>query len=162
MESYTTRPEEHLFDEIHYQLVQAGGGKRFLNYLVDKVVFFIFMYCLTYTLIALQMRLTIDFNGNVAFFRLFSVVFNLLCYALFMAFTEFILKGKTVGKYLTGTRVVKQDGSPIGFRDAVLRGICRIIPFNVFSALGTVCYPWHDRLSKTYVINEKESTQHIR
>ena len=66
-------------------------------------------------------------------------------------------RGKSIGKFLTGTRAVKEDGSYLEIKDALLRGFCRIIPFNIFSALGNTCYPWHDSLSKTYVIDERES-----
>ena len=32
--------EQHLFADNEYQLVQASGGKRFANYIIDLVLFY--------------------------------------------------------------------------------------------------------------------------
>jgi hypothetical protein len=34
----------------------------------------------------------------------------------------------------------------------------RLVPFEQFSALGSPSYPWHDRWTKTIVIDEKLTT----
>lgn len=51
--------------------------------------------------------------------------------------TEILLKGKTIGKYITKTIVVMEDGSKPKASDIVLRSLCRLIPFDAFSFLGT-------------------------
>src|SRR4030095_15624424 len=43
--------------------------------------------------------------------------------------------GVTVGKLCTGTCVVDEGGRRIGFPRALLRSLCREIPFNAFSVL---------------------------
>ncbi|MEJ0106529.1 MAG: RDD family protein [Bacteroidota bacterium] len=158
MEPYQSQPEEqHLFDDNKYHLVQASGGKRFLNYIIDRIVFYVLFYFLTLALALLNVNIVLTLNPDTASFVFFSLLLYVFLYALFMGLTEFALKGKTIGKFLTGTRAVKEDGSYLEIKDALLRGFCRIIPFNIFSALGNTCYPWHDSLPKTYVIDERES-----
>lgn len=158
MEEYSTRPEEqHLFDDNRYHLVQASGGKRFLNYIIDRIVFYVFIYILVYIAALLHISVVFSLEPDSTGFVFVSLLIYSFLYACFMGFAEFILKGKTVGKFLTGTRAVMQDGSPLTLQQALLRGLCRLIPFNVFSALGNICYPWHDSVSKTYVIDEKQS-----
>jgi len=61
-------------------------------------------------------------------------------------------KGRTLGKFVTGTVAVKQDGSAITWKDAFLRSLCRLVPFEPFSALGRM--PWHDKWTKTIVIKK--------
>ncbi|HLZ89553.1 MAG TPA: RDD family protein [Puia sp.] len=62
---------------------------------------------------------------------------------------------QTPGKFITRTRAVNADGTRIAIQTALLCSLCRLIPFNAFSALGDPSYPWHDRLSRTLVIDEK-------
>ena len=36
--------EQHLFADNEYQLVQASGGKRFANYIIDLIVFYALLF----------------------------------------------------------------------------------------------------------------------
>ncbi|MES1214454.1 MAG: RDD family protein [Bacteroidota bacterium] len=151
--------ENDLFDEMPYKLVQASMGKRFLNYLIDVIVFGLLLF------IALMITATIDPTVVEAFIKKneaggFSFVEQLMIqaiYGTYMFIVEALFKGKSLGKLITGTRAVRQDGTPFMVRDAQLRGLCRMVPFNAFSALGTPSYPWHDRWTKTFVIDEQLS-----
>ena len=83
----------------------------------------------------------------------------LLLFVLYMFGTEALFKGKSLGKLITGTRAVNEDGSDISAKTALLRGLSRIVPFEAFSALGNPSYPWHDKWTNTYVIDEKASNR---
>jgi uncharacterized RDD family membrane protein YckC len=85
------------------------------------------------------------------------IVINVL-FAGFIALLEFFTKGRTLGKLITGTKAVKTDGTPISPSLAFQRGLARIVPFEPFSALNVVCNPWHDRWTKTMVIDIKKSS----
>ena len=65
--------------------------------------------------------------------------------------------GKTLGKLITGTKAVNEDGSKLTFGKAVGRTLCRFIPFEVFSFLGGQDRPkgWHDRIPKTIVVSTR-------
>ena len=46
-----------------------------------------------------------------------------------------------------------EDGSKPIFQDIFLRSLCRFIPFEVFSFLGSEGRGWHDSMSNTYVVD---------
>ena len=75
-----------------------------------------------------------------------------------MSAIEAITKGRSLGKIITGTKAVNDDGSNIGSGTAFKRGFSRIVPFEIFTALGSPSYPWHDKWNHTYVIDIKKSS----
>ncbi|HJS20825.1 MAG TPA: RDD family protein, partial [Anaerolineales bacterium] len=80
----------------------------------------------------------------------FGIVVIVLYYTLQEAFW-----GRTLGKAIAGTKVMKVDGSPISFGQALVRSICRFIPFEALSFLGGHGHPvgWHDKIAKTKVVS---------
>ena len=132
--------------------------KRLANYLVDVIVFsIIFSFLLiflapVYPLAGKLMKgEPIDLQDQlmVSFF-----------YGLYMSVLEAILKGKSIGKFFTGTRTVAETGLPLSSQAAFIRGLIRIIPFEQLSAISLSfgpSYPWHDRWSKTFVIDVNKS-----
>jgi uncharacterized RDD family membrane protein YckC len=63
-----------------------------------------------------------------------------------------LFRGQTLGKLFTGTRAIRTDGEELTFKDALLRSLCRLIPFEVFSGFGV---PWHDSLTITMVVKKR-------
>jgi len=84
--------------------------------------------------------------------QLYLMLAWILIIVAYYTLFEFFAKGRTLGKMATGTVAVKEDGSRLTFKDALLRTLCRFIPFEVFSAFGY--RPWHDSLTKTLVIKK--------
>ena len=82
---------------------------------------------------------------------------SLLLYGIIMGTTEALTGGRSLGKLITGTRAVNADGSAISMQTAFWRGLCRAVPFEAFSALGSPSYPWHDKWTNTYVIDLRQS-----
>ena len=157
MENNQPQEEQHLFDDFHLRVEQASSGKRLANYLVDLVSFYIFMTLISYVIVEISMELAILLYGTEdEGFNLMGQLVWLLLYGMYMGITESIFKGRSLGKLITGTIAVNEDGSRISGQTALLRGLYRAVPFNAFSALGTPTYPWHDKWSKTYVVNYKD------
>jgi hypothetical protein len=48
--------------------------------------------------------------------------------------------------------VVKDNFSPITWKDAFIRSASRLVPFETLTGFGG--YPWHDEWSKTRVIQK--------
>jgi len=71
------------------------------------------------------------------------------------------LWGRTLGKLITGTKVVNEDGSKLTFGRALGRTLCRLIPFEALSFLGGSGRPrgWHDTIPKTKVISVRKIRQ---
>ncbi len=67
---------------------------------------------------------------------------------------EYFTKGRTVGKYITGSKVISTDGTQPTFQDYFIRNISRFVPFDAFSFLGEG-NGWHDSWSDTRVVNIK-------
>ena len=151
--------EQHLFADNEYQLVQASAGKRFANYIIDIIFFTVIAVVGMFVAVIVNPGLAdaLSEENSEA-----SLTFNLviLFFMIFCWFgVEAIFKGKTLGKLITGTRAVNEDGSNLTVKAAFLRSLCRMVPFEVFSALGNPSYPWHDKWAKSYVIDEKESNR---
>lgn len=67
------------------------------------------------------------------------------------------LFGTTLGKLVTGTRVVSEDGRRPSWGQVVGRTLARVIPFEPFSVLfsGEDRRGWHDSLSRTRVVRKR-------
>lgn len=137
--------------------VRASAGKRFLNYLIDVIAFYIVVFG-TFVLIAIKSPTSVDglIDDNPGS-DLIGRILALIGYALFMSIVEAVSNGKSLGKLITGTRAINLDGSNISATTAFGRGFSRAVPFCVFSAFGTPCDPWQDRWTDTMVIDQKQS-----
>jgi uncharacterized RDD family membrane protein YckC len=151
--------QENLLDELHEQqnLMPVSGGKRFANYLIDVVAFYIFAMAIgfIYFMINPDAAYEIQNSRSDPMDGLAGNLLSLLLYALFMGAQEAIFKGRSIGKFITSTRAVNIDGSMISVQTAFTRGLSRAVPFCVFSALGTPCHPWQDSWTDTVVVEEK-------
>ena len=61
--------------------------------------------------------------------------------------------GRTIGKYITKTKVVTEIGEQPNLKSIIIRTFCRLIPFDSLSFLFKDGEGWHDTISKTKVIN---------
>lgn len=75
-------------------------------------------------------------------------------YVMFLAIFEYFF-GKTPGKFLTKTKVVKRNGSKPTFLNFLGRNTARLIPFDPISYLF-LKRGWHDQISGTYVIYDNK------
>jgi uncharacterized RDD family membrane protein YckC len=155
MQSETTETNDLL--NFESTLVRATGGQRLANYLIDIASFYA-LFIILGIIIALVSPSTIEnLDTDTGGFQLIDRLISLLLYAVYLGFAETVLKGKTLGKLITGTRAVNLDGSKITASTAFSRGFSRAVPFCVFSALGSPCNPWQDKWTDTMVIDEKKS-----
>jgi uncharacterized RDD family membrane protein YckC len=125
----------------------AGSGKRFLNLLIDAVAYYL-LAAIAGVILALTGNLSVatgPLSSNVIAF------FIILLYYIVMEATT----GATLGKLLTKTRVVTEQGEKPSFGQIVGRSFARLIPFDAFSFLGG--NPgWHDNLSATFVVKKDD------
>ena len=155
MEENQPQQEQHLFDDFS-KVTQVGQGKRLANYLIDLVGFYVFMYFFSYVIVEISWDLAVLLYGEDQGFNLLGRLIMLLLYGMYMGLVEAVFKGRSLGKLITGTVAVYEDGTRISGQTALLRGLIRAVPFNAFSALGQPAHPWHDKWSKTWVVNYKD------
>jgi uncharacterized RDD family membrane protein YckC len=150
--------QEDLLEEPVIQLVPASLGKRLANYLID-VIFFSILLSFLMAFAAPVYPLMQKIIGGQPIDLKDQLMISFL-YGLYMSAMEAILKGKTIAKYITGTRAVTADGLPVNSQTAFARGLIRIIPFEQLSALLMLFIPsrpWHDRWSNSFVVDEAKS-----
>jgi uncharacterized RDD family membrane protein YckC len=150
-----TMPQDVLTSEFELNLVQASTGKRFVNYIVDLVVFYVlvFVVLLITAFVNSDNFQTLEQESDAGSNLVLNLMFILL-FVGYLTFMEALCKGRTIGKMITGTKAVNYDGSNISAKTAFLRTLSRLVPFEPFSAFGT---PWHDSWTNTQVIDIKQS-----
>ena len=132
----TERPGEELPD--------AGLGARFLNLLIDT-----FLSRIVATIFAVVLIKAVGPGDSAAVISIVVVLggmigYYVLCEGVF---------GWTVGKLITGTRVIRNDGKKPNVGQIIGRTFARFIPFEPFSVLfGRSNSGWHDSLSGTRVV----------
>ena len=142
-----TTPSQRPSKQKARQLKGATFGQRFAGNFVDGIFlnivasggfFLVGMFAETVPILAVVIAAV-------------TVVFLLLYYFIFEGIT-----GRTVGKYVAGTKVVQEDGSKVSFVQVIGRTFCRLIPLEIFSFLlyDDKSRPvfWHDSIPKTRVV----------
>ncbi|MEP7238627.1 MAG: RDD family protein [Ferruginibacter sp.] len=150
---------EESYVENHFEY--ATQGQRFLNWLIDNVLLRFGLTYLTGMGIGFIIAIAApDFFQNIAYSSgrsgaifLISLLIVYLNYIIYYTLCEKLFKGYTLGKLITGTRAIRQDGKELTFKDALLRSLSRCVPFEIFSGFSTLT--WHDSWTDTMVIKAR-------
>jgi len=154
----TPPASEHLLDDLDYHYVQPSSGVRFSNFLIDRLFLYgVWRLLLYFFAYPIGLFVYSAAGGQKWAIYVLSYGMALAFYTLYYTIAEGVTGGKTLGKLITRTRAVTADGTRMNLKAALIRSLCRLIPFEAFSAFGQPSYPWHDRLSKTLVIDEKQT-----
>lgn len=135
--------EQKALDTLH-----VSPLTRFLHFIIDTIAF-------------LLLALICGFLLDLIFKTADQNIIRLTIYPIFLAsylgyfiFMEYKFQ-KTIGKFLTKTKVVKINGDKPDLSDIVARAFCRLIPFDRVSFIF-VRNGFHDYLSKTTVIKDEQ------
>lgn len=130
----------------------ATQGQRFTNFVVDYIFLLGFG-----ALIGVVIGLILGYfapqhlgfldQENRFLDYLYGFIIGTIYYTFFEGFT-----GRSIGKFFTKTKVVTEAGERPDFSTVFVRSMCRYIPFNALSFLGSEASGWHDRFSKTRVV----------
>ena len=146
--------DDHLNQEV--QLIAADKAKRFSNYFIDIICAIIFTFvfsALLYIAFPRAEPAFITIEEDILLSRLMASFFIFLYYFI----CESVFHGKSIGKFITKTRVVNYHGEVPESKTFLIRSLSRIVPFEILSFLGPRSDGWHDRWSKTMVIDERKS-----
>jgi len=127
----------------------AKWSLRLVNFLLD------------YVIIGLIVELFMVLFGDESLFNtswpypdivyLYSALTVIVYYTLMEGLT-----GRTIGKYITGTKVIMDmDSSKPTLINSLVRSLCRFIPFDIFSFFRPNPRGWHDSGSLTKVVETK-------
>lgn len=128
----------------------ASPGKRFANYLLDVVGFYIFTLLLG-VFGGLFMPELLDAFAEDGITQ-YAIIYS--SYVVYYTLMEGALEGKSLGKFVTRSRAIRDDDTALTWKDALIRSLCRLIPFEAFSFLGS-SRGWHDSISKTKVVLDR-------
>ncbi len=138
-------------------LAVASQNRRFVNFIIDSVatrfLFFggVLMLGSAYS-IANGDQLT---SGSRLVLAVLGGLLGIVILALYFIVCEATF-GVTLGKLVTGTRVVDASGGKPSFGQIVGRSFARIFPLEPFSFLfGDTTTGWHDTLSGTRVVRTR-------
>lgn len=146
--------QDLIFDD-YSQYAYASKGKRFANFIIDLLSFYVVLMFAAFLLGIFQVILEKDLTSWMTDINpLLDRLVSMLLYATYMSIIELIFKGKSLGKLITKTRAVNIDGTLMDTSNTIRRNFCRIIPFDQLSFLGDGC--WHDKFSDTMVVDLKE------
>ena len=136
-------------------LNKATQGTRLANYLIDAVVFYILIFFLG---VFLGILSAIGIEAPLRFFMYLDEIpasdylFSSILYFIYIFSIEYLTKGRSIGKYITKTKVVSIDGTTPTQKDFFIRNISRLVPFDGLSFLKEDG-GWHDLWSDTRVVN---------
>lgn len=137
-------------------LQDAGVGRRLVNYLIDYVA--VMVLAIAFGVGIVMMMIPSDGRrpqpGAADTAVMLSMVVGFTMPFWYSFLLEMVCQ-KTLGKMVTGTKVVRMDGSRPSPFQFIGRALARYIPFEPFSFIGSP-HPrgWHDRLSGTRVVRQ--------
>lgn len=143
---------------------KASLGLRFANRVIDLICFYIIFFIIFFILSVVGNAFQIEFLLKfLTGFLDEKLLFYLMVYSivfLYYFLTEFFLKGRTVGKYITGTKAVTLWGKSPNSKQIMKRTLSRLVPFDALSFFGT--NGWHDSWSDTRVVKIRDFENAMR
>ena len=139
--------------DVDYTML-ASRSQRLVSVIIDTIVYGILIVLTGF--FASILYYVFDYDGLLIWVMELSpaaiTTFNITMLVLYYVLMEWFAQ-RTVGKYISGTKVVLADGTKPGLGAIFLRTACRYIPLEVFSVFGEGARMWHDSIPNTYVID---------
>ena len=146
-------------DGAKLAIAPASRWRRFFNLLIDYIAIFVLsvavvlVYSIAYfTAYPMAQATPMESWGLLAEYA-FGLAIMLAYYLPLEG-----LFGCTLGKLVTGTRVVSDDGGKPSWGQVIGRTFARLIPFEAFSVLtgdDARVRGWHDSLPRTWVVRRR-------
>lgn len=139
--------------------VLASKGTRLGNYIIDLIIQYVIIF-----LIGVVSVLFGELTGNYVLYdfivesdsTILDYILGYIIAIIYYSLIESVTDGRSLGKFITKTKVVNYEGEKPSFNTILVRSLCRCIPFDAFSFLGDDGKGWHDSISKTYVVDIKK------
>lgn len=131
----------------------VSSGTRLIHTIIDSICLFILIFFLSFILGLFSFIFGDFLNINDLTISLLEFTTILLAFFLYFVYMEFKFQ-KTVGKFITKTKVIMNDGRKPDINEIFIRTACRLIPLDNISFIFTK-NGFHDRLSNTTVIKEE-------
>lgn len=153
---------------VRLALAPAGVGSRVIAALLDVAIQAMALFVLV------LVDGVVAAGADSAALAAVAVVEVVLVVAGYPIVSEWLTRGRTIGKATLGLRVVRDDGGPIGFRQALVRGLAGLIlekpgllfPLTTVAGLWTMTSSARekrigDMMAGTVVLNERSAPQFL-
>ncbi|MEX0793194.1 MAG: RDD family protein, partial [Pirellulaceae bacterium] len=128
---------------------------RLANFIIDSILIYMLSFAVGIVVAVVAIAGGADIQSpGFAVWDLVAQVLALLVIVAYFVVME-AATGRTLGKLITGTKVVNAQGRAPTLGQIVGRSFARMIPFEPFSYFGKEPRGWHDTLSKTYVVKAR-------
>lgn len=124
-------------------IVVVSRVKRIAHFAID---FFILTTGVHF--IVLYIAINVQWSLYIQYQWIFFTILLITYYTISELFF-----GRTIGKFITESRVISLNGSQPTFYQILLRTLVRLIPFEIFSLMGVSPLGWHDKWSGTMVVS---------
>lgn len=141
--------EKSSLKRTNNDFIDSPKSQRFLHHIVDIIL----SISIFSSIIVFFLSTLLENAANLLGERFVLYVVFIISHLFYLVFFE-VLLGATPAKYLTGSRVVMENGDKINLKTGILRSLARHVPFEAFSYLGEG-NGWHDNWLKTRVVKEK-------
>lgn len=155
-DAYGNRIKDREEITIQRQVKTISQGPRIGHFTIDFVLLQLIFYSTNLLLAAFYYP-----DEDHVIIQSFSLILvgnmlNLIIYPLYYIFFEYYWQ-KTPGKFITKTTIIDEYGNKPDLKAIILRTFIRLVPFEPFSCFDDKhSYGWHDKWSKTWVVNEEE------
>jgi uncharacterized RDD family membrane protein YckC len=149
---------------VALELSRAGLGSRMVAAAIDLAVQF--------AAVIIALIIDASVSGDAAIGAALIIVELVLILAGYPIVFEWLSRGRTLGKLAMGLRVVRDDGGPIGLRQALVRGLVGLVLEKpgliapISTAVGMITLGVSpaskrigDYLAGTFVVNERTGTR---
>ena len=126
-----------------------GKGTRFLNLIID----YIGMFMLSIILV-ISIGIIFGQEGIAKIETLNDYISGIILMLIYYLPLESITD-RTLGKLITGTKIVTEQGTKPTFKQVLGRTLARLVPFEWFSFLDKESRGWHDTWPKVYVVKSR-------
>ena len=138
------------------QLQYVGVGRRFLALLIDGLVFSVVSIPLSLVFV----NSSVTGNVNASALVAVDLLLVILIFGYYIVMEA--MWGATLGKMALGLRILKVDGSPIGWKESIIRNLLRIVD-GLFGYLVAAILIWSsplrqrlgDRAASTVVVRSR-------
>ena len=148
-------------EAVALELPAARFPSRIAALLIDVLVQGVVLLAATAALLGLTAPHSVDYAAAA------TLAIAVLVIVGYPTVLETLSRGKTLGKLALGLRVVGDDGSPVRFRQALVRGLTGAIEIWALAPVALICSIVSDRgkrvgdfFAGTYVVQERAPARH--
>lgn len=134
----------------------ASRWQRLGNYVIDLILSMVMVNIYSFVLMSYY-GVWDDFSNAEKINE--NLLTNQILMGYLIPFLYFILMehftGRTIGKIITGTRVVDLDHRNPSLLKSFFRTVIRIVPFEAISIFSSSRLMWHDSWTNTFVVKTR-------